>query len=318
MLQNTFEKRKFILIYSGAALLFLILATVSAFLDLQINQLIYNGNSLFGQFMANVGEFPSYLTFPIAGVILFYNRSRTTKAIDITLAIAFTILVGVGYYVLFSWLITGHKFASENLMYIAVYRIFFAGIATWLSLLFGAKVDKNLMKKLLWFAIFLMIVMAVSNIAVQIMKALWNRQRFRSLDLNTFAGYTPWYQPVIGRNVEADLAALSSNCYHPGDSDAFRSFPSGHTVAAGASFALIIIPEIFNNLKKYRWIFWTVPAVYTILMGLSRMIVGAHYLSDVTFGGYIAFLTAVLFRGLFVRKIKRLRVDIKEKVKANT
>lgn len=319
MLNNiTSEKRKFLIVYSGAALLFLIFAIVSAIWDLQINQSVYNGKSLFGQFMANVGEFPAYVTFPIAGVILFYNRSKKTKTIDLTLAIVFTLIIGVGYYVFFSWLTSGHKFVSPELMYLGVYRVFFSIVATWLSLVFGSKIDKNLMKKLLWFAIFLIIVMAISNIAVQILKVIWNRQRFRSLDLNTFAGYTPWYKPVIGRDVEADLITLSSNSYNPGDKDAFKSFPSGHTSAAGVSFALIIIPEIFKNLKKYRWIFWTVPVIYTILMGLSRMIVGAHYLSDVTFGGYIAFLTAVLFRGLFIRKVKSLRIDIEEEVQVVT
>ena len=48
--------------------------------------------------------------------------------------------------------------------------------------------------------------------------------------------------------------------------------------------------------KKFKWMFWVFPMIYTGLVALSRIIYAAHYLSDVTFGYFIGFGTAVLVR----------------------
>ena len=78
-----------------------------------------------------------------------------------------------------------------------------------------------------------------------------------------------------------------SDPYHS-DSDAFRSFPSGHTSAAGLSIALVLLPDLFEKLKKYKVWFYVAPITYTLLVALSRIIVKAHFLSDVLAGFIIA------------------------------
>ena len=52
---------------------FVVLALVAAFCDLQINKALYNPDSLYGQFFQKLGEWPSYLTPAVAGCILFYQ-----------------------------------------------------------------------------------------------------------------------------------------------------------------------------------------------------------------------------------------------------
>ena len=64
------------------------------------------------------------------------------------------------------------------------------------------------MKKLFWFAVFLAIIAAMSNLIVQVMKSLWARQRFRTmteghpkapedlaaLGCANYEGFTHWWQ----------------------------------------------------------------------------------------------------------------------------
>ena len=88
----------------------------------------------------------------------------------------------------------------------------------------------------------------------------------------------------------------------PGASDAFKSFPSGHTCSAAMSYVLIMLPDAidFKHKKAAKAICWICPIVITGLVATSRIVAGAHYMSDVTFGGTIGFLCMLLAREIFV------------------
>ncbi|MFA5179887.1 MAG: phosphatase PAP2 family protein [Syntrophales bacterium] len=66
------------------------------------------------------------------------------------------------------------------------------------------------------------------------------------------------------------------------------SFPSGHatTIWAFCMAMTVLFP-------RYRLVWY----VLAILVSISRVIVGAHYLSDVLAGAYVAVITVVLLRG---------------------
>ena len=87
-----------------------------------------------------------------------------------------------------------------------------------------------------------------------------------------------------------------------GAEDTCKSFPSGHTYCAAITFALICLPDLFESFKK-RWvkaICWTVPAAYTLTVAISRIVVGAHYLSDVLVGGTLAFTLVIVIREVLI------------------
>ena len=293
-------------------LIFGAIATVCAFYDLKINIALYNPASFFGQFFAKLGELPSYLAAPVAGVILFNCKwSGKLAKYQKLMNLLSLFLIVAGWYVCIGKWIWGN-FIREDLDYAIVYKILATAVASAVTVLIVKSVPQEKMQKLMLFALFLLLIFAISNVIVQIMKIIWARQRFRTFVYYEEAtgvwntdGFTPWYLPMAF----SDRSETYEEIYKLLDEDAFKSFPSGHTVAAGASFALIILPDMFSSLKKKKWIFWTVPAVYTVLVALSRIIVGAHYLSDVLFGGTIAFLTAVVTRKIFIKNVKNLRVD---------
>lgn len=104
------------------------------------------------------------------------------------------------------------------------------------------------------------------------------------IDKTDFHWFTHWYQ--IGQD--------DGVIWHDP-----RSFPSGHTSAA--SFSLLLIP-LSTRCRKLSKLF--VPAYiigvgYTMAMGLSRMMRGAHYMTDVTGAAIIMFTLMIFFVGIF-------------------
>ncbi|MCI6019315.1 MAG: phosphatase PAP2 family protein [Clostridiales bacterium] len=78
------------------------------------------------------------------------------------------------------------------------------------------------------------------------------------------------------------------------------SFPSGHSTAAAALYG-----SIARFMKKW---FWLIPAiVLPLLVGISRIVVGAHYPTDVL-GGWILGAAAVVFVPLLRNKIRDSRI----------
>ncbi|WP_432734891.1 phosphatase PAP2 family protein [Maridesulfovibrio sp. FT414] len=63
-----------------------------------------------------------------------------------------------------------------------------------------------------------------------------------------------------------------------------NSFPSGHTLRA---FSLASVLAFVLSRKKY------IPLIVAVLVGISRVVVGRHYPSDVMFGGFIGVTCAV-------------------------
>lgn len=76
----------------------------------------------------------------------------------------------------------------------------------------------------------------------------------------------------------------------------FKSFPSGHS--ANASIVMLIALFPFKKTSTSQKVFIGV-AAYTVLVQFSRIMQGAHFLSDVTMGVIIGLLMIVLANKIF-------------------
>ena len=89
---------------------------------------------------------------------------------------------------------------------------------------------------------------------------------------------------LIGRSRPVLFDALGNTYFEPGTLEyVFNSMPSGHTAASFAG--LVMIGMLFPKIK---WATWTM----AIIIGVSRIYVGAHWASDVVLGAFIGMVCA--------------------------
>tara|TARA_R100000365_G_scaffold3617_1_gene12711 strand:+ start:59 stop:940 length:882 start_codon:yes stop_codon:yes gene_type:complete len=74
----------------------------------------------------------------------------------------------------------------------------------------------------------------------------------------------------------------------------FHSFPSGHATTAVA-FALVL--RTLTNGRFHGWLI-----AFGFAIGLSRIVVGDHYLSDVIAGSFVGLASAIVVRDYFVTR----------------
>ncbi len=99
---------------------------------------------------------------------------------------------------------------------------------------------------------------------------------------------------LIGRGrpeLYGDIGAYSLTPF-TGD-NLYESFPSGHSTAAGAFFGAFAM-----LIPRFRYVFMAL----ALVIGISRVIVGAHYPSDVAAGLLLGIWTSMLFAFIFARK----------------
>ena len=118
-------------------------------------------------------------------------------------------------------------------------------------------------------------------ITVQFMKMLWGRIRFRDFG-EDISRFVPWYK----------IDFFSG----------YNSFPSGHTANMAIIFAFPLWLAATRKSRKTVAISYVVIGICTAAMAVSRIFIGAHFLSDITVGFYISFAATEAVR-LILKKV---------------
>jgi len=104
-----------------------------------------------------------------------------------------------------------------------------------------------------------------------IIKERWARPRPRQIE--NFGGHLVYRPAVV-----------------PGPNEGGLSFPCGHSSVA---FYLTVFYFLFRRKRRlWAWTALTVSVVFGGLVGLGRMVAGAHFLSDVLWSAYLVFLVS--------------------------
>ncbi len=291
-------KKKLIGIIIGAVC-FVALLLVATFYDLKINAALGNADSVYGQFFRLFGELTGWIVIPIAGAFLFHATPKRGKG-GIIFKVVWTLVTFVGWILSLKYVLeefTGSSYMdgyySSPYSHVIIYAIVFGAILTAAHIFGTGRLPKETIYKLAMFAAALLLAVAISQVFTNVMKLTWTRQRFRNLPIGNggsdSTGYTPWYHPNFGKNKGTNYFPDSAGMK---ESDAYKSFPSGHTAGAALSFVIVMLPDLFEKLKKYKIYFLLVAIVYTAAVAVSRIVNRAHYLSDTLFGGYIGMLSS--------------------------
>ena len=143
-------------------------------------------------------------------------------------------------------------------------------------------------KAILWAMVIIAGCMLVELVPIaQVLKNVMRRPRYRIIAEQTFNDsriyFFNWWQRF------KDYSAVkSTHGTIDSFSEQFKSFPSGHaSVAALLIFGLPYLSLVEPKLKGKENLLFGIGLGFTILMALSRMTVGAHYLSDVSFGAFL-------------------------------
>ena len=195
--------------------------------------------------------------------------------------------------------------------YLIAVQVVFAMVISGLTLALMLRVSKQTAIKLIKIAAILFATELLYLAVIDAVKTPIGRMRFRTMNaLGDFSYYTPWYVINGARNATTSGIIIPSGGTPSAEiligaaSDTCKSFPSGHTYGAAMSFALVCLPDLFDKCKK-NWIkavCWTVPAAYTVTVAVCRIVVGAHFLSDVLVGGTLAFVIVMILREIIILK----------------
>lgn len=255
---------------------------IGSFFDYQISSAIFNPNSFFGIFFASYGQLPAMLCFSIGGCLLIKIANKK-HLVSFVLSYVFGIL-------LTAFAILG--IAMDPMLYIpnmslpisVVIALVLVVVCDYLVLKYSKEAKREDVKKVI---IAFIGIMFVEIMLINIIKIPWGRPRMRMISVTPEASFQPWW--VIGSEMKDKLVALGVAA------EEFKSFPSGHTGNAACAMLLGILPIICTSLKGKEKTLFISGFVFTLVVAFSRLVMGAHFLTDVTVGMTITFIVEVIF-----------------------
>ena len=240
--------------------------------DLQISELLYHPESRFGWFFESFGELVlSYIGMFSAWVLFRTQRERV---------LPFKILYG------FLAVFNGFMAASRNKMYLNLSTVTMVLIlVTYLVLFFFLaglikKEEEDLVRKIAKIGLLLSL---LPIIIITLLKMIWGRQRYRSM-VNPSAEFTPWYL----------IQGLTTD-------NEFMSFPSGHSANSSTVIWLTLLPLWLKSLRPYKTLLSIAAYLWLICVMISRVIMGAHFSTDVLVGTSITLIMFQLLKQYYLK-----------------
>lgn len=267
-----------------ASSLFLIAVTISTIYDLNINIMLNNKDSTFAYIFKVFAEIPAFILLPFCTNIFAISLFKTRKALNIIFSTLLSVMSVVFWYVTLDKFLFAEFLSDTSSLIVLLISIFLS----YFSLYLMSFIKENTFKKLLKLALLIFISIVVTALITHIIKLIFGRVRFRDLDEN-YANFTNWY--IIN--------GYTGN----------KSFVSGHTSAAGTMFILNYLPNYFYKTTKLKPLFMFISFFYVAISGLSRIIIGAHYLSDVLFGALLSYMVIHLTNSFILKKFKHKNIN---------
>ena len=261
----------------------LILLVVGSFFDEDISTSLYDKNNAYGYFFESFGTFLGYMMVPSGATCLFLGL-KEDKRWWVKL-VAYLILLLALFA---SAYVYGGSLCIEKEEYGLLveklpaygFAIFMMCLSVLLTYMFVNKKDRRM---LLIVGSIILLSMAIQLALLNLfLKYLACRPRWRYLlgDALDQGGlnesFRAWWEMQPFKYLSGD--------YH-------KSWPSGHTATATIVTTLPLLSLLEEKKHKLTpIIFASIGFLYAFIVAFSRIVAGAHFLSDVAFGGLFSVL----------------------------
>lgn len=283
---------------------------IGTFNDEAIAEALFSRDNTPAAIITSTGVYP-FFTAPVlfAGALferaVHSGKSKPVKVILCAVCVMVAAFVGfIGGGALADRNCFGLIFPSivRNIPVIAVLGIIFEYPLFLVGYRFAKKSDDKLLVQRV---IGLLVILLVAFVTMQVLKGVFNRPRYRTAVLGYEGiGFVPWYTPFEGSAEYAELYGING--------DEFLSFPSGHSILSmSAMYILPSLSWIFPKLRKHQFMLVMTGFMFGLIIMFTRMILGAHYLSDVSAGAMIGTLLSLAYT------IMQLRISSRNKKTAD-
>lgn len=258
----------------------LVLLLICTFYDLQISMTLFNQSSNYGKFFEAVGELPMTFVGCFSAAALSVTTKKSSSWTSYFGKIGFGLLVLL--FAFFSVMMVGSHVALSNTLK-GILMIIISGVFYGLAKAVPAQHHEALRQAAkigLFFAL-------AAILVITILKMLWGRMRFRQM-IDPASQFTRWYLP---QSMTLD--------------NEFMSFPSGHAANSTVILWISLLPTFVSPLAgKSRWL-ELAAFVWIILVMVSRIVMGAHFATDVIMGMLISVTLFFLLKKQFLSEKQR-------------
>ena len=284
------QKRINFSIFMVSAILIALTIFGSVF-DLEIAHAIYIGQTpsenLFGIIVSYIGIIPTFVGWSFLGAcILCLSKKQVENPAKRRWLTVLAILLFVISFFYFCTTLYVSNLNAFKVHFAVAYPL--GSAILFVAAYFGYKLsqkseDSELLKKTL----FLVAISLVTLLIISATKELMCRPRFRFvLAADNIEYFKNWWQS--GREIKTSLGMGI-------ESDEFASLPSGHS--AYSMFAIFMFPalsEYIRGIKKFEICLFGLGFAWWVITALSRLTLGAHYLTDVTIAGLVTILAYIM------------------------
>ena len=275
--------------------LFAGLFVLGTFSDESMASSLYTPNSLAAKIITSCGVYPFFafavlFTGVLCERIIHSGLSKPVKIILAASAYLIATFVGfIGAGALVDGDCLGGIFPVLNRNIPVIVGLCFVTNPPLLCLGFylGAKrkEDERLIKRV----ICLLVLLGITYATMEVFKGIFHRPRYRLVMQGVDGiGYIPWYTPFHKAKEFIESLGIPKG--------EFRSFPSGHAILSMSMvFILQSLSFLSVKLKNKKVILGIAGLIFSVIIMFTRMLLGAHYLSDVCAGAVISTAFALIY-----------------------
>ena len=287
---------------------FVVMFIIGSFLDLQINTALFSQNNGFGLTVAALSMNVGYAVIAFMGGVVLYHA---LKLAQVTWQKVLFILLALAFYGVSVYFDAGEFFGSNgwNIPSIKWVGYLIAAPIMGLATFGGYLVGKKANNPRLWL---LMVVGAAFIglsliIGTTVVKNIFHRPRYRMAVYGGVSPFFAWWERCGNYKDLMQGVSTKFNISLDVAKEEFKSFPSGHTsVCALGMFFVVMFPFVTGKEMKNQVLYFYLALAYALFVAFTRMLVGAHYLSDVGMGGLITVLCLYGFYEIILHNPKHL------------